>query len=149
MIGNLLLALIASGVITIATDAAGAAVTIGANMSACSTTAQNAALYLTQLAALQTYQTILRFGNPRVGGVCPLSGSTVAGLVAGTCILLSLANSEVTIGLDQTASYTMGSLQVNGQVSSSALVVSGAASVGNGLVVASGGCNISGGLVVA
>ena len=47
MIGNLLLALIASGVITIATNAAGTAVTIGANLSAYSTTAQDAALCLT------------------------------------------------------------------------------------------------------
>ena len=45
-----------------------------ASLSAYSTTAQDAAIYLTQTAAVATYQTKLSFGDPTYGNSSPNAG---------------------------------------------------------------------------
>ena len=57
----------------------------------------------------------------------------ILALYGGTCvkIYMDASMSLVTIGLDQTASYTVGSL-----------ICTNAANIGNGLIVAAGGSNV-------
>ena len=114
---------------------------LGVDLSAYATTASlNAYVTNTSLQTqLLSYQPAFTVSGP-FGAQRLMINNLLLALFGGTCVKLytDSSNSLVTIGLDQTASYTVGSL-----------ICTNAANIGNGLIVASGGSNITGGLVVA
>ena len=120
---------------------------LGVDLSAYATTASLSAnvtntLLQTQLLSYQPAFTVSGpFGAQRL-----MINNLLLALYGGTCVKLYMdaSMSLVAIGLDQTASYTVGALTcTNSAAISGGLTLSSAANISGGLVVATGGLVVS------